>query len=259
MSTAYRALDSGLYNLNNAEVIGRIIAPGNQKWFQFGDCDAAGLNITVDRLSRTAKNGVVRSIGKEIVRSVDGEFTMTAMQFRRETRAAQMLAEIAYLTQAASVAATYAIAAGQLEVGMIYYVGAFDISNVAVAAGAGATALVEGTHFVVVDPADGGVQIIGLPGGITEADEAEITFDAAAIDVTAKRPRLQLLTKPSVSMEIKVRGTAPEGFKATLHLLQVDLAPSGAIEFLSDEFASAAFSGRPQRTANGVGTWTEHG
>ena len=253
--TAYRQLDSGLYNLNNAEILARF--PNEQEWFQFGDCDAASLNLEVERIERTAKRGRVRTTALSLVQSIDSEVSITAMQFRPQLRAGTLLGDIVYHTQTAESAGTFTITG--VKKGGIYNVGKYDISEVSVSSTGGSPIpLVEGTHFIVVDAADGSIQIIDLPSGVVEDDELDVLFDAAAITAADKRARIGVSERPAITVELKIRGTGENGFDATLHLFQVQLAPDGGIDFLSDELAQATLSGAAELTANGVGYWQEH-
>lgn len=243
----YPILDSGLYNIPYGEASWRPLG-SNGPYSQFGDVDAFTLNLQVVRKDRWCKNKRVKVITATAIISVQAEVTVKCMQMTDFVRMASMLGQVVPFVQAASVATVYNATAGL----GIYYVPALNISNVSVASGA--TALVAGTHFNVVDEALGGIEVSKLPDGVVDGGPLTITYDQAAV-AQGSQDQITIGDTPRFAIEMQIRGVSDNGVKEVLHLFHVELAPSNAQDFIStnDDYQAAELKGTAFLTNSGIG------
>lgn len=246
MPAAYSVLSAGLYAIKFAEVLYR--KKGAQTWSQFGDVDSFTLNITPNILTRYRKNNSVRTKAIEVPNQVDSTISFVCYQFTDFVRAVSVLGEAQPMTQTAAVAQPYKIESYGPG---LHWMQMYDISNVTFPEG-----FVEGTHYKVVDPALGMIEIFDVapPEGVELGSEVDITFDAAEITAADKRVSAKVASKTEIEVELLVRQVGAVGKKEALHLFDCRLKPEGDLNLIGgDDFSNVTISGSALDTSNGVG------
>ncbi len=244
MAANYSVLSAGLYAIKFAEVLFRL--KGDEHWQQFGDVDSFTLNITPTVVSRYRKNNSVRTKAIEVPNQVDSTINFVCYQFSDFVRAVSVAGAVEYMTQTAAVESTFDIA--KVRPG-IFFVGAYDISNVAFPA-----SWIADTHYKVVDAALGGIEVIALPGGVEADTPVAVTYDAAAIAATDKRVSAKVASKTEIEVELMVRQVGAVGKKEVMHLFDCRIKPEGDLSLIGDgDFSNVTISGSALDTSNGVG------
>lgn len=250
-ASAYSVLDSGLYTLKRAEVLYRVLVNGvaSGPFQQFGDVDNFTLTITPTKVARFRKNAAVRTKAAEVITQVESALAFRCMQFSQYVRLMSVLGKRVEYAQTAATASVYTAKAQK----GIHFLGKQDISNVALDSTPTAT-WTAGVHYKIVDASLGMVEIIELPATITEEDDVDITFDAAAISATSGRMKAQIAGETVFTIEIVVRDVGRNSLPQALHLYQVEVAPSGDVGFIGeDDFDGVDFAGSAVDTNNGIG------
>ncbi|OCP07986.1 hypothetical protein BC374_17695 [Ensifer sp. LC13] len=207
---------------------------GSSLWLQLGDVDSFTLNLAPTFIERKGKNGPVRTTRTRILNEIASTVSFTAMQKTKFIRAVSLLSSEGVLTQDAVAAGTFDRTVG---IGDLIHAGHYDIADVEILSGA--TSLVEGTDFKVVDPEFGMIQILKVPTGVTPDASGKFpitgAYTATAITASDKRLLAKIGSNTEIDVEIAVRDVGKNSQPKVLRLWQVTLSPNGDIAYVDED------------------------
>lgn len=214
---------------------------GETQWTDLGNAPEFTYEPTVETLEHFSSRSGVRSLDKVAVTQVGANLSLTLDELTADNLKLALLGSSAAMTQTS--ATSQSLAVENVQVGMVIDVGKLDISNVAIDDGEVApVSYVLGTHYLV-DARAGLITIIAKPE--TAGTDIEIGYDAGAIDANAGRSVIAIL-KEAGQLEgaFMCVGANSVGKRFKITCPRVELLPSGAIGFISDEWASITLTGR---------------
>lgn len=203
---------------------------------ELGDTDAFEISVEVERDERKDNRfGVARTADSQVT-DIAVKVSMTLMQHTNRNRALGVMGSLGYMTQTADTAKTKTIEGAKAN--QIYFVGAFDISNVVVkveAADDPEDALVLGEDYTI-DLKTGAIQ------PLLDTD-LHITYDQAAIASTSNRLKTGIGGNSDIEAEIMLVGNNKLGNKVIINLWKVRLTPSSGRGYIGNERSGIEIEG----------------
>ena len=229
MATILRALDSGLYTRGKGVIHIFLFAnpadPSSwSKGFRIGDCDAFTAQVEITESERYSNEHDVRTLVLKPIDEIKATITVTAAQMSELMRAAAILGTQTTMDQGAASGLTLSVD----EAGVRKLAG-FGATNVVVTKG-GESAIL-GTDY-----------LLDAPSGLFEAmsGDLEVTYDLPA--VTGKFAA-GIASGTGLRGKLIYRGVNSLGVKVYLELHDVELRPTGARGYISDEIQTVELSG----------------
>lgn len=252
----YEKLDAGTYSIPFGEVLYKPI--GYAGGFKtFGDVDMFNVELTPTMKDRYAKNGAVSDIAISVVTRLDSVVSFKAMQFEDYAQAISFCGTPYDYVQEGGESE---ILIESLVAGEHYHAGVQDVTMAAFeyAATGGTMKPVPANLVKIVDPQLGFVRLLGLPADALAANgnvAGAMTVTSTKITEADKRTRVDIGSKPRVSLELVVRNLSAVGTHSAVWLKQADLSQDGARGLITaaEDFEGIGLKGKAVRTASGLG------
>ncbi|MEE8629683.1 MULTISPECIES: hypothetical protein [Methylobacterium] len=254
---SYQKLPQELYSIGYANFLYR--RPGTGGWYNGGDMDNVGFNLSPTRKQRYGKDGNVSYLATEKTTRIDPQLSAKFMQETAFVRAASLLGVPLSVKQDAG---DFTQDIDDLVPGMYYWTGVYGASDPVIeySTGAAALAILDPSFYRLSDPALGVIQLLRLPpdakkdvgGKVPGRSHVTVTAgDAAAAT------EIDVGTEPEVEMEVMIRMVSDIGQKGVLHLYQWNASPDGEKQFVTqnEDFEGTVLKGRCVKTDKGIGRW----
>lgn len=229
MATILKPLDSGLYTKGRGVIhffpFSDPSDPNSwSKGIRVGDCDAFSVQVEVTESERYSNEHDIKTLVLTPIDEIKATVTVTAAQMSEFMRAAAVLGTQTTLDQTAETGLTLSIS----EPG-VYKLGGFGAVNVLVDKSGEVAVL--GTDYLI-DAASGLFE--ALTGGL------EVTYDLPAVSGTFATG---IASGTGIRGKMIYRGVNAQGVKVYLELHDVELRPTGANGYISDDIWTTELSG----------------
>ncbi|HAU28984.1 MAG TPA: hypothetical protein DCW68_02600 [Rhodospirillaceae bacterium] len=205
-----------------------------------GNAPAFTYTPTVEKLQHFSSLSGVKTQDDEVTTQVGADIAITLDEITAGNLRLALLGSVAAYTQAALTDAEFPITG--VEAGKSYDLGKVNLTSVAIDDGATTpVAYVLDTHYQV-DLVAGIVRILALPEGA--GADCVVTMNAAAITESAGQKVVAMLQDLDMEGGFMCVGKNSKGSRLKVTVGRVSLQPSGAIPFISDEYAQVELSGK---------------
>lgn len=218
-------------------------------FYDLGDCSAFDTTPTVEVKTKRSARSAGRPIVASVLGSSDITHSVTCSEMAARNIAAGLLGDRRDLAITAPGSATNATMVGDpaMKKGMTARTGVRGaLTALVVKSGTvspGTVTLVDGTDFTY-DPETGAITILQSSPSFVDGHHLYVTYTAGvAIIATAGRSAITLLTKPLQYASIWYKSAADQitGLRSEIFIPKVQIAPDGAIPWLSEDFADLKF------------------
>lgn len=231
----------------------RLTSAGVRTGFRhLGNCDAFGIGIETEKLTMRDYTQQTSANYKEVIVGTDVNLTLSGFEFDPQNLALATLGESSVLTQTAATVTDETLAAATVTglKGKYFQTSKRNISTVNITQGA--TVLVNGTDYEVVNADTGLIRI--LPTGSTVADGTALLIDYAAAAITSADDINQIKGAVVAAVEgvLLFRANNTTGGNKEVKVFRASLTPNGELGLISDEFGKWTLEGKALSDAAGA-------
>jgi hypothetical protein len=236
------------YHFPLAQILLRKPTDPENLWFSAGDVEDCKITFNIEKKTRYRRNVGRRTKGAERVTQLDATLTFKPFQRTPFFKALSVMGASVPLTQAATANGQTETKTVKARVGEYVYLGDLDVSAVAAA---GWTA---GTHFKVVSPEAGIVQMLELPAAVDEDDDVIFTWVRGAITQADKRYSAQIGSISSMPIQVLVHELTDAEDHQLLFFDYVEATVNGDVVLIGqDDFTGVEFTGGAIDRGSGLG------